>query len=67
MNFDYEFHVKIAFRKKKNDKNCWPIIGKESLLKTGLSVIESIRNLKTHFFSGMMNVCQISWSFFTVI
>ena len=44
INIYYEFHVKIAFqKKKKTDKNCWPIIGKEPFLRTGLSVIETIR------------------------
>ena len=44
--------MKIAFlkeKKMKNDKKCWPIIGKEPFLRTELSVIKSIRNFKTLF------------------
>ena len=43
------FHVKIAFQKKKNEKKCWSILGKEPFLRTELSVIKSIRNFKTVF------------------
>ena len=59
--------MKIAFQKKKKKvKYCWPIIGKEPFLRTGLSVVENIRNLDTLSCSGTMKVCQIS-CFFTVI
>lgn len=58
---------KIAVQKKKKDKNRWPIVEKEPLLRTGLSVIERIRNFKTHFFFVLIRWKYVRYFFFTLI
>ena len=57
--------MKIAFQREKMIKKGWPtsIIGKEPFLRTGLSVIESVRNFKTFFCSSTMKVCQVNCYF----